>query len=257
MTRLRRIMSRLRVAVTVALAFSALGLPSNASAAVKSGVAARSLSSAHAAGPCGVGDGPGVVITSQPEPCTVTIKVGAVTGITLERGFRWAHPKSSSGVVAVSDVSRSATGGLSATLTAAAVGHATLASEGTIVCPSGTACPALVRRWTVHVNVVSSLVTKRTVTVTVVDGGRHFTLRRGDRLRLSLTGPSAYTWTAPISSNSGVLRRVSSAVGANANALFVAAAPGMAQVTTVDNPNCYPLCLPPSRLFSVTVTVVR
>ena len=257
MTRLRQNISRIRVAITVALAFSALWLPSSASAAVKGGVVARSLSSAHAAEPCGVGAGPGVVITSQPEPCTVTIKVGVITAITLERGFRWANLKSSSVVVAVSDEARSAIGGLSATLTAVAVGHATLASEGTMVCPPGTACPDLARLWTVHVNVVGRLVTGRTVTVTAADGGRHFTLRRGDRLRLGLIGPSSYTWTAPISSNPGVLRRISATVGANANALFVAAAPGMAQVTSVDNPNCYPLCLPPSRLVSVTVTVVR
>lgn len=257
MTRLLRIMLRIRVAVTVVLALSALGLPSSASAAVRVGVAGTSLSSAHAAEPCGLGAGLGVVITSQPEPCTVTMKVGAKAVITLERGLSWATPRGSSGVVAVSEVSRSSQGGLSATLTAVAIGHATLASLGNIVCPAGTACPALARLWTVHVNIVGSLVTRRTVSVTPADGGRHFTLRRGDRLRLRLGGPSIYTWTAPTSSNPGVLRQISSIGGTSASALFVAAAPGTVQVTSVDNPNCYPLCLPPSRLFSVTVTVVR
>ena len=40
------------------------------------------------------------------------------------------------------------------------------------------------------------------------------------------------------------------------SAQFVARADGDAEVTAVDNPNCYPLCLAPTFLFEVKVSVV-
>ena len=247
--------SRIRGAAAVALALTALWLPVGASAATKGGVVGPLRSNPHTVTPCGVGAGSGVVITSLPAPCTVTMMLGAVTTISLDHGLKWSDPTTSSSVVTVSGQSRSAKGGLSATLSAHAIGAATLSSTGTIICPAGTACPDLARLWTVHVDVVGSLVTPRTVTVSQSDGGRHFTLRRGDRLRLRLLGPTIYTWTAPTASPNGVLRRISSTGGVSAHALFSAAAPGRSEVRTVDNPNCYPQCLPPSRLFYVIVTV--
>jgi hypothetical protein len=93
------------------------------------------------------------------------------------------------------------------------------------------------------------------ILATQSDSGRHFTLRRGDRLVLRLVGPAIYTWSAPTTSNRWVLRRLSANAGMTASATLRAVAPGMVQVRAVDSPNCYPQCLPPSRLFSLSVTV--
>ena len=96
-----------------------------------------------------------------------------------------------------------------------------------------------------------------TVTVSNAENGHTVTLRVGDTLVIHLTGPASYTWSAPISADPQVLARLSSAGGASASATFRAATPGGTRVTSVDNPNCYPQCLPPSRLYAVTVTVIH
>ena len=97
--------------------------------------------------------------------------------------------------------------------------------------------------------------TTRTITVTAADSGRSLTLHRGERLAVQLTGPTLYTWTEPASSNMAVLQRKSGSSGGQASALFVATRTGRAMVTATDNPNCYPECLPPSRLFQVSLSV--
>ena len=95
-----------------------------------------------------------------------------------------------------------------------------------------------------------------TVTVTQVDSGRQYTLHLGDHLVVRLTGPSIYTWTASQSSNQAILQRITSSPGSTSITTFVAETNGDVRVTATDNPNCSPQCLPPSRLFELSVSVV-
>ena len=95
----------------------------------------------------------------------------------------------------------------------------------------------------------------RTITVNQADSGHSYTLHKGDQLLVQLSGPSIYTWTEPVSSNQDVLQRTEGSPGTTANATFLAVAVGNVNVTSTDNPNCYPQCLAPSRLFRVGVTV--
>jgi len=94
------------------------------------------------------------------------------------------------------------------------------------------------------------------VTVTQAESGRSYTLRHGEHLYVQLSGPSNYTWSAPVSSRQVVLARTQGTPGAIATATFVARSVGRVQVTAVDNPNCYPQCLAPSRPFVVKVSVI-
>ncbi|HEV3188058.1 MAG TPA: hypothetical protein VGZ04_08430 [Acidimicrobiales bacterium] len=94
------------------------------------------------------------------------------------------------------------------------------------------------------------------LTVTQADSGRSFSLHTGSRLYVQLVGPTNYTWTEPVSSNGAVLERSAGTSGDIATATFIGTSTGQVRVTAVDNPNCYPQCLPPSRLFSMTVSVV-
>ena len=95
----------------------------------------------------------------------------------------------------------------------------------------------------------------RTVTVTQLDSGHSVTLHGGDRLVVRLAATSIYTWNATLSSNPVVLSRLSGTTGAATTTLFLARHDGTARVTATDTPTCYPLCLPPSRLFTLDVTV--
>ena len=95
-----------------------------------------------------------------------------------------------------------------------------------------------------------------TVTVTEADSGKSVMLHLGDRLEVQLASPSIYIWTEPASSDESVLCRTSGSSGATAKALFVATINGRSTVTATDNPTCYPACLPPSRLFEVSVSVM-
>jgi hypothetical protein len=97
--------------------------------------------------------------------------------------------------------------------------------------------------------------TPRTLVVDQIQSGGHYVLHRGDHLIVRLASSSLYTWSAPTSSNEVVLVRIGATAGASASATFVAKAPGQAEVNAVDNPTCYPQCLPPSRLFTVSVRV--
>jgi hypothetical protein len=255
MRRVRSTHARVRLGATAALVTTVLWLPGVANAATGGVTPDIGPSTARAVASCGTGAGAAPTITSSPEPCVVTMKVGAVMGITLDHGFTWSDPRASSRAVTVAGIARSAPGGLSATVSAIVAGTATLSSVGTIVCPAGVACPALARLWSMRVIVVVSLTAPRTILATQADSGRHFTLHRGDRLVLRLAGPAIYTWSAPTTSNRAVLRRLSASSGKTASATFRAVAPGTVQLRAVDSPNCYPLCLPPSRLFSLSVTV--
>jgi hypothetical protein len=95
----------------------------------------------------------------------------------------------------------------------------------------------------------------KTVEVTQADNDMSYTVAKGDRLVVTLTGPAVYRWTRPSSSNGPVLRRTSGRAGSTATGGFVTRSKGTADVTAVDNPRCYPKCLGPSYLFQVTVTV--
>jgi hypothetical protein len=96
----------------------------------------------------------------------------------------------------------------------------------------------------------------RRLTLTQADSGRIYSLRVGARLFIQLVGPAIYTWSAPVSSKATVLERLVGSSGNIATATFVARSTGRVRVTAIDNPNCYPQCLPPSRLFVVTISVV-
>jgi len=96
----------------------------------------------------------------------------------------------------------------------------------------------------------------QSITVTQADSGQRYSLQKGGRLFVQLVGPTDYTWTEPVSSNGAVLERSAGTSGDTATATFIGTSTGQVRVTAVDNPNCYPQCLPPSRLFSITVSVV-
>lgn len=213
-----------------------------------------STTTGPAAPPCGVVASPDVVITAQPEPCRVTTHVGATIHIVLDRGFRWDTPTSDSSAVGVVNVERRSSGRLDADLRAQSVGQATVSATGSVLCPPGRPCPALARLWSLHVTVGAS--SPSTITVTAVDSGRSYTLHEGDGLVVQLSGVSNYTWTEPASSDQGVLQSIGGSSGVTASATFLAVAIGAVEVTATDNPNCYPQCLAPSRLFQVRVSVV-
>jgi len=96
----------------------------------------------------------------------------------------------------------------------------------------------------------------RSNTITQADNGRSISLHVGGHLFIELAGPEISTWTKPISSNGAVLARSVGTSGTMATATFVAISAGNVRVTAIDNPNCYPQCLIPSRLFVLTVSVI-
>lgn len=94
--------------------------------------------------------------------------------------------------------------------------------------------------------------------VTLSQSGESVRLHLGERLIVRLSGTTNYIWTAVTSSNLHVLSPVSAppASAGSTSATFVASALGGARVTAIENPNCYPACLPPSRLFTLSVSVI-
>ncbi|HUX03439.1 MAG TPA: hypothetical protein VMV53_00820 [Acidimicrobiales bacterium] len=96
----------------------------------------------------------------------------------------------------------------------------------------------------------------RTVSVSAADSGRTYRLSRGDRLVVHLRASSPYAWSEPVASSARVLARVRGSAGSITSTTFLASAPGRATVRASENAICYPQCLPPTRLFSITVRVV-
>ena len=96
----------------------------------------------------------------------------------------------------------------------------------------------------------------RTISVNGADTGRTYRLHPGDHLIVHLSASSPYTWSEPVSSSPRVLTRVSGSAGAVTSTTFVARTPGRAVVRASENAICYPQCLPPTRLFSITIHVV-
>ena len=259
----RRVFGNLPL-VLDALALAALlaacgssGVPPTGSPTTSPSTTSSATSGPTTTGPaapsCGVVLSPDVVVTAQPEPCTVATHVGAAIHIALDPGFRWDTPKSDSSTIKVVNVERQSSGRLDADLRAAGVGQATVSATGSVQCAPGQPCPALVRVWALHVTVAAP--SPGTITVTQADSGRSYALHLGDRLVVQLSGPSNYTWTKPTSSDQAVLQSTGASSGASASAGFLVMALGTAKVSATDNPNCYPQCLSPSRLFEVTVSV--
>lgn len=215
-----------------------------------------SFTQARLASSCGVRASATMRIITQPEPCTIAVTLATSFVVVLERGYRWSAPRPSSQVLKVTHVTRP-TGRSVSAVSARTLGRATLTSEGAIICPAGQVCPALARLWVINVVVVRSLSAPKVVAVTQLDDGRHVALRIGDRLVVRLRGPTNYTWTVPSSSSTSVVRVVVGVRGSVATSSLVAVSPGTVRVTSSDNPNCYPMCLAPSRLFSLRVTVTR
>lgn len=133
--------------------------------------------------------------------------------------------------------------------------------------PTATRVPTGVYKLTTHFDGVNgrastrfsltAVISSPTVRVTQGDSGQSYVLHRGTLLVVQLSGPTIYTWTEPASSNSAVLQRTGGSSGNAVTATFVAEAKGAARVTAFDNPNCYPLCLPPTQLFTLNVSVVN
>jgi hypothetical protein len=94
----------------------------------------------------------------------------------------------------------------------------------------------------------------RNVTVTLADSGRQFVLAVGDLLTVRLLA-SPLVWTTAISSDPRALISLHEMNPVAGLSVFRALAPGAARVSAVGNPDCYPQCLMPSRLFYVNVTV--
>lgn len=103
---------------------------------------------------------------------------------------------------------------------------------------------------------LTALAPPRTINVTQADSGRTYSLTRGTRLVVELSGPTIYTWTAPVSSNPSVVKRLASSSSNATLTTFVAQMKGESRITAVGNPTCYPQCLMASRLFTITATVV-
>ena len=104
----------------------------------------------------------------------------------------------------------------------------------------------------------SSPVPPGTLTLTEADAGRSITVHRGETVVVQLHAMQAYVWSAPRSSNQAVMvqRSASQSSNGDAGGSFAAIATGTADLSATENPRCYPQCLPPSRYWSVHITVI-
>lgn len=205
---------------------------------------------------CNIVPSASVKILSRSFPCVVETHVGASFSIRFNAGQEWSAPRISPPLLQVSKISRSSTGPTTVTLRALSVGSTSVTSTGRPSCAKGRACPMYLILWKLDV-VVSARASGSRVNVTSSNAGQHITLHRGDLLNVQLAATTLYTWTEPTSSQPALVRRLSGRSGSSANALFVAVSAGRVMVSAVANPTCYPSCLPPSRLFELTVTVVN
>lgn len=229
------------------------------SGALVAGTLTASITPSRAATPseqaCGVTPGPSGRFVSTASPCRLVLPVGASVSIrfSIASRYRWSPPVVSSSAVSVT-TTRPASGGVTGTVRARAVGVASITMVGRMVCPPGQVCPALAVQWRLRVYVVARAKTPLTLPLTTSDNGTSLTLRRGDRVVLALTGPATYVWTVPVADNPAVLTRLVASAG---HATFLAAHAGVATISASDNPKCYPQCLSPSQLFQVRVVVAK
>ena len=100
---------------------------------------------------CGLVANPSVHIVSSGSICVIRMRVGVNARIEMRSGFRWGVPVSNSKAVVVTKVARDAEGVDAVTLHAAAIGHATIRTTGTVFCRPGVACPDLALLWSLKV----------------------------------------------------------------------------------------------------------
>ena len=100
---------------------------------------------------CGLVANPSVHIVSSGSICVIRMRVGVNARIEMRSGFRWCVPVSNSKAVVVTKVARDAEGVDAVTLHAAAIGHATIRTTGTVFCRPGVACPDLALLWSLKV----------------------------------------------------------------------------------------------------------
>ena len=247
------------LALILAVLSSSLLLVSGAFAAMRSSPTKNSrVELAYVTTSCGVVTQGGVQINSAANPCVVTVKVGTTIRVVFNTGWRWSNPKVNSNALQIRKITTSTNGVSGAVVVAMRAGTATMSSTGTLRCKTGVACSAIARLWMVHVSVQRVTAPVHTVTVTEAQRGHDFIIHVGSHFVLNLAGSSIYSWSSPASSNEAVLRIDSAALSSgNVHAVFSAITIGAARVTASENPNCYPQCLMPSRLFQVNVTVVH
>jgi hypothetical protein len=100
---------------------------------------------------CGLVANPSVHIVSSGSICVIRMRVGVNARIEMRSGFRWGVPVSNSKAVVVTKIARDAEGVDAVTLHAAAIGHATIRTTGTVFCRPGVACPDLALLWSLKV----------------------------------------------------------------------------------------------------------
>ncbi len=93
------------------------------------------------------------------------------------------------------------------------------------------------------------------VTVTLAGANRRYTLGLGAQLAVRLPVTGLLRWTSAQSSDPAVVALVVPASSVPGVTVFRALHRGVARISATGNPVCYPQCLMPSRLFSVTVVV--
>ena len=99
-----------------------------------------------------------------------------------------------------------------------------------------------------------ALVRPHSLALGVADAGRHFTVVVGAQVSLTLPSAGVLQWGPVHVSDSSVLSilPIPTPLGVT---MFEAAHAGVAVITATGNPSCYPQCLMPSRLLSITVVV--
>ncbi len=124
--------------------------------------------------------------------------------------------------------------------------------------------PAPVGRYTLTANLqglalVAStsfdMIRSHFVTVTLGDLGRHYALSVGDYLVVRLVDPPL-GWTSARSSTPRTVNVVTEVNPVAGLFVYRALRPGIARISAVGNPTCYPECLMASRNFFVTVSVL-
>ena len=98
------------------------------------------------------------------------------------------------------------------------------------------------------------LVRPRSLALGVADAGRHFTVVVGAQVSMTLPSAGVLQWGPVHVSDPSVLSvlPIPTPLGVT---MFEAAHAGVAVITVTGNPSCYPRCLIPSRLLSITVVV--
>jgi hypothetical protein len=206
---------------------------------------------------CGVAASDLVRVVTTDSPCTVATHVGGSFEIVLRSGWTWGTPQSNSKSIIISDVEKSSMGVASAVLTATSVGVATIHTTGTFYCAKGTVCPELAMLWTLQVIVTKSAAASLTLHLTSGDSSNTYTVRKGDRLHVSLLASAQYTWNEPSAATSTVVGRVSGRAGASASGLFVARRSGRTRLVATQEPSCAAGCASKPHRFSVTVVVTK